>query len=337
MNEGGGHGRVHPAGEGAQDLAVGARGSAVFFDAMADVLHIGGYEVGRGPVLAGTRNIDNEVAQYLAAVSGVDDLRMKLDAVHATGRVGDGGIRRGIGSSHRPKALGKALDRIAMAHPDRLLRLESGEESVLGNHRYECRPELFAFERHDLAAEGLGHEMQAVADAEDWNAAAPERGVGVGRAFLVDAGRPAGQDYGLGLAGCDLTPWSVEGKQLRVDVEIAHAAGYEAAVLAAEVKDDDCVDVCATGPLVGRHGSIRHVSVAQHRPPLLSPLSLAAQGRADRPARVRSGSPACAGLWPALELLDPEADAREPVRSHGRSVGWRRSWVAVADAAESGA
>src|ERR1035437_8608021 len=119
----------------------------------------------------------------------------------------------------------------------------SPAETVLGDHRYECGPELLAFERHDLAAEGLGHEMQAVADAEDWNAAAPERGVGVGRAFLVDAGRPAGQDYGLGLAGCDLTPWSVEGKQLRVDVEIAHAAGYEAAGLAARVKDDDCVDV----------------------------------------------------------------------------------------------
>ena len=42
--------------------------------------------------------------------------------------VGEAGERRGIGLGRRLEALGQARDRVAVAHPDRLLALDAGEQ-----------------------------------------------------------------------------------------------------------------------------------------------------------------------------------------------------------------
>ena len=200
----------------------------------------------------------------------VHDLGVELDAVQAALRVGDRGIGRRAGAGRRLEAGRQPLDRIAVAHPDRLLGLQTGEESIALGHRDDGRPELLAAEGHDLAAERLGHQVQAIADAQDRHAAGPERRVGMGRARFVDAGRSAGENDRRRLAGGDLTPRGVEGQQLRVDVQLADAAGDELAVLAAEVEDDD-------GVHSGGDCWIRHSPFAQCRPPLVSRSILAGQ------------------------------------------------------------
>src|ERR1035437_815860 len=83
-----GHGRVHSAGERTQDLAVRAGGFAVLIDSAPDLFDVGGYEVGRRPVLAGSGNLNDEVAQDVAAALGVDDFGVELDGVEAGRRVG---------------------------------------------------------------------------------------------------------------------------------------------------------------------------------------------------------------------------------------------------------
>ncbi len=94
MDERGGYGGIHSTGERAKDPPVRACGAAVLVDAAPDLLDVRGDEVGRSPVLAGTCDVDDEVAQDLAAALGVDDFGVELDAVQAALRVGQGGIGR---------------------------------------------------------------------------------------------------------------------------------------------------------------------------------------------------------------------------------------------------
>ena len=217
---------------------------------------------------------------------------MELDAVHAALRVRHGGIRGRLGSGRDPEAVRQPVDRVAVAHPDRLLGRQAREQAARFDEGDDGRPELLSGELPDLAAERFGHQVEAVADAEDRDAAGPDGRVGVRRALFVDAGGSAGQDDSLRLAGGDLAPRSVERKQLRVHVQLADAPGDELAVLAAEVQNHDRVHVREGGLPANGTGQIRHATLAQRRPPLLSASSLPGLGRWPTPMGVRSGSPA---------------------------------------------
>ena len=106
-----------------------------------------------------------EVLQHVLAVGGVHDLGVELDAVEPPRRILEGRDgRRGGAAGHR-RAGGRRDDRVPVAHPDRLLRRQPGEErpgAVL-----ELRlPELRGVGARDLAAEHERHQLGAVADAE---------------------------------------------------------------------------------------------------------------------------------------------------------------------------
>ena len=292
VDEGRGHGRIHSSGEGAQHLAVRPGLAAVLVDAAPDLLDGRSYEVGRGPRRPGAGYLQHEVAQDLAALGRMDDLGMELDAVEPAVRVRGRGVRGRVGSGGGAEAVRQPGDRIAVAHPNRLLRLETGKEAVGLRDRDDGRPEFPAFERHHLAAQSLGHEVHAVADAQERDTTGPDGRVGVGRALFIDAGRPAGKDHAPRPAGGDLAPWSVERQQLRVDTQLANAPGDELAVLAPEVQHHDRVHGRPAGPVVAATGQIRHKSLAQRRPPLMPASSLPGPGRWLAPTSVRSGNPA---------------------------------------------
>ncbi len=252
---------------------------------------------------------------------------MELDAVHAARGIGHGGIGGRVGPGGRAEAIRKASDRIAVAHPYRLLGLQACEQSVWFGNRNGGRTELLALEGDDLAAECLRHEVQAVADAEDRDAPGPDPRVGMRRALPVDARRAARQDDGARLASGDLAPGGVEGEQLRVDMKLAHAARDQAAVLAAEVEDDDGVHVRAARRLVAGVRPIRHSPVAQARPPLLTMRSLAGRDRlrpidasaaAEKASRARLGIPACARF--------PGRRAAPSPGIRGPRGAWRSWW-----------
>src|SRR5207237_1050736 len=88
-------------------------------------------------------------------------------------------------------------DRVAVAHPDGLRPVEPGEQAVLGADRDRRRSVLALARRLDVPAELIGHELGAIADAEDGEAAAPDRGVRLGRAGVVDRVRAARPWTGL--------------------------------------------------------------------------------------------------------------------------------------------
>ena len=67
---------------------------------------------------------DHEVAQDVAAARRVDDLGMELDAVQVALRRGEAGVRRRVGLGGGVEAVRQPRDRVAVAHPDRLLAVD---------------------------------------------------------------------------------------------------------------------------------------------------------------------------------------------------------------------
>ncbi len=179
-----------------------------------EAMKLAGVQVWRAPAM-----LDDEVAQDLAAVRACG--RPRGGTGCRTGGAPGRRRRRRASSRCWPSAgsrpAGARSNRRGSSRPAARARGRRRGRSLRG-HRDDGRPELLAAEGDDLAAERLGHQVQAVADAEDRDAAGPERRVGMGRARFVDAGRAAGEDHRRRLAGGDLSPRRVEGQQLRVDV-----------------------------------------------------------------------------------------------------------------------
>ncbi len=151
------------------------------------------------------------------------------------------------------EALGQARDGVAVAHPDRLLALDPGEQRLVRRGDADVgRAVLAVVEGDDVAAELVGHQLGAVADPEDGDAPGPDGRIGSRGARVVDRIRAARQDDRPGSAPFQLGVRRVVRQQLRVDIELAHASRDELGELAAEIEDDDGLAVVG----VGRGGAI---------------------------------------------------------------------------------
>ncbi len=226
-----GDGGVHAAGEGADDAA----GPHL----LADAVHALGHEAAGRPVAPAAADVVEEVLQDALALGRVDHLGVELEPqeARAVAHDGDGRVLRvGQGVETR-RHLG---DDVAVAHPDRHRRgqpLEDGGAALsLVDHG---RAVLAALARGDAAPQLVGQQLHAVADAEHRQAALEDVGGGSGRPFVVDAGRPAGEDEAPRPEAGHLLPGRVVGDELAVDAALAHTAGDEHAVLGAEVEDGD--------------------------------------------------------------------------------------------------
>ncbi len=186
----------------------------------------------RRPRRRDVRDLVQEVLEDVLAVRRVDDLGVELHAVQPPCAIlerGDRrrGRRRGDDRAHRRRG-----HRVAVAHPDGLLRRKVVEE--LGLARLELGlPELGDPGTVDGTAEVARHQLHAVADAERRNAEQEDRGIYLRGAVRVHGGRPAGEDERCRIARCDLTRGEPVADQLRVDARLAHATCDELAVLPA--------------------------------------------------------------------------------------------------------
>ena len=98
----------------------------------------------------------------------------------------------------------------------------------------------------DLAAQLVGHQLRAVADAEDGDAGrsrSPDRPA-ARRRRRREVG-PPDRMIAAGVASLDLGQRRVVRQELGVDVELAHAARDELGELAPEVEDHDRVGLAA--------------------------------------------------------------------------------------------
>ena len=91
----------------------------------------------------------------------------------------------------------------------------------------------------DLAAKVAGHELHAVADAEDRHAEFKELLGHRRSALFVDRLRPAGEDDPGRRKGANLRHRHIEGMKLAIDVGFTHPPGDELGVLGTEIEDKD--------------------------------------------------------------------------------------------------
>ena len=193
-------------------------------------------EVGRRPGRPGAGNAEHEVAQDVPAARGVDDLGVELDPVQPPIRVDEAGERGGVGLGGGMEARRQPGDRVAVAHPDRLVPVEAAVQAVVGGERDRRRPVLALRRREDVATELVGHQVGAVADPEDGDAAAPDHRVGPGSVGVIHRARSPRQDDRPRPATLDLRPRRVVRQQLGVDVQLADATGDQLGELAPEVE-----------------------------------------------------------------------------------------------------
>ncbi len=141
------------------------------------------------------------------------------------------------------KPVGRRGDGVAVRHPDPVRGRDVGQQGAGLPDRDVGAAVLAGAGVRDLAAEAPGHQLEAVAHAEDRGAGREDGGVDGGRVLGVHRGRTAGEDDRLRLAGEHLLDRHVVRHDLGVDPGLAHTARDQLGVLGAEVDDQDQVMV----------------------------------------------------------------------------------------------
>src|SRR5205085_2955608 len=183
----------------------------------------------------------------LLAARGVDHFGVELDSVKSLLRIAHRAVRGIWSFAQYFPALGRSGDLVAVRHPD--VEVLAGVQIAEGSHglgHLEAGWTVLAVcGPIDGAAQQLGHQLQAVADAEDRDAELEHPRVDQRRAFLLPPVGTAGKDDAARGEGLDLLERHRAGVDLAVDVQLADAAGDQLRVLRAEIEDEDffCVDV----------------------------------------------------------------------------------------------
>ena len=134
--------------------------------------------------------------------------------------------------------LGHHGNRIAVAHPDRLLLGRPVEQARWGNARYRRRTVLPHLGAADHSAERLCHDLLSIAETQHRQFQLEHGRIDAWRIFRINACRTARQDDGRRLGCRNLGSWSIARHDLRIDAQIAHATRDELSVLRAEIEDD---------------------------------------------------------------------------------------------------
>ena len=125
-----------------------------------------------------------------------------------------------------------------MAHPaDKAVRLVAEEQAF---DRAACGFGAAVFPAvgaGNMPAKLLRNELNAIADAQNWNSELIERGVDPGSVLDVDAVRPAGKDDADRVLLLDFLDGNGIGLDLAVNAALAHPTCDEMVILSAKVDD----------------------------------------------------------------------------------------------------
>ena len=186
-------------------------------------------------------NLKEEAAEHLLSELRVVDLGVKLDAVKATRLVGDADVRARIGMRDELEALRHALHIVAVAHPGHALfgdALEKRAGGIKICNSFAILARGIILRLGYFAAERVGDELTAVADAENRHSEPEKLRVSLRTARKIHAVRPAGEDYADGRVLLDFFKRCGVRHHLAVNSRLAHSASDELVVLTSEIEDD---------------------------------------------------------------------------------------------------
>ena len=183
---------------------------------------------------------------HIRPVLGVIHLGVELNAVKTPLFVADGNRGAGVGMGGQREALGHLFHIVAVAHPsDALLRKALEELAV----RVEIGFGLAVFPGGvlrpggDLAAQMVGQQLAAVANAKNRNPQFKNGGVYLRRGGIIHAVWPTGKDNADGRFRLQLVQRGGIGLNFAVHIALADAAGDELIVLSAKVQYDDFLHI----------------------------------------------------------------------------------------------
>ena len=135
--------------------------------------HRGLEVIPHAPVTRGSADLIEEIADHIQAVLGMVHLRVVLNPIEPPPLVGDGHVGAGIGMGHQSKALGHLCHIVPVAHPGDAAVGQVPEETavrIVVGHGFSVLPGGIGLGGGDLPAQGLGHELAAVADTQHGHA-----------------------------------------------------------------------------------------------------------------------------------------------------------------------
>ena len=205
--------------------------------------------------VAATDAID-EILQNLPAARGVRDLGMKLDAVELLFRLLDGREWRVVGVTDGTEATREFCQFVAMGIPDVHGVAQFGKERAFPAD-LELTATVFTLGgMFDFPAEVMGHELHAVADAENRNAQIENLRVWLRRALRINTGWAAAQDQPLRREGTQFRGRRIVREDLRVNLTLANPPRDDLGVLRPEIEDDEAGS-SRTSHASSRHGTAR--------------------------------------------------------------------------------
>ena len=214
------NGTVHTAGESQQNLAV--------TDLLTDLTDGGVFIILHGPGAGSAADLIQEVADHLDAVLGVVHFGVILYTVEAPLGIGDGHVGTGHGMGHQLERLRHLCHVVTVAHPgDALLGkpLKNRAGGIIPGLGLAVFPGGIVLGRCDLAAQIVGHQLAAVADAEDGHAQTEDLGVDLRGVLLINAAGATGKNDADGSECPNFFHGSFVGLYLTVHIAFTYTAG----------------------------------------------------------------------------------------------------------------
>ena len=128
---------------------------------------------------------------------------------------------------------------VLMAHPAYVVLFQTGEQTGLGIQDHSGLAVFTAAGMGYHAAQGLGHELIPVADAQYRDAQFEHTLIHAGSVLGIHAVGTAGQDDGFGILGFDLVQAVVVRNDFAINATFTHSSGNQLAVLCTEVDYQD--------------------------------------------------------------------------------------------------
>ncbi len=191
----------------------------------------------RRPVAIDAADIKKEIVEDFRTLGRMHHFGVKLDAVEMPFFIGRNGVRDIAGRGHNFEPGRQGLKAVAVAHPHLRRRSDAFEKTALAGD-IQHRPAIFAKSRFgQLAAQLVGHQLLAVADAEDRMRSLIERLRQARRILGQNRSRAARQDIAPEVLIPIKPQVGIEGHDFAIDVLFPNPAGNQLCVLRPEIED----------------------------------------------------------------------------------------------------